>query len=144
VTRRRLAIAACLLWLLGVEVLPAVHQATHASLAPHRHDAGGMIVTVTFGEPTHRHADGTIHSHSDAPPTKRRHRDDRSRVRDDLGHDAAGLAHHATALSAAAPPLTRPLPIDRRPWLVQPRTARVLVSATVPAAAARGPPGWSS
>lgn len=54
VTRRHLAIVACLLWLAGVELLPAIHQARHDELAPHRHDNGGMVVTVSFGEAPHR------------------------------------------------------------------------------------------
>jgi len=29
-SRRRLAVMACLVWLLGVEAMPALHQATHA------------------------------------------------------------------------------------------------------------------
>jgi hypothetical protein len=138
VARRRLAIVACLLWLLGVEVLPAVHQGTHASAAPHRHEAGGMVVTVSFDAPSHRHADGSVHAHHGAAPVKHR-RDTKSRVTGDGAH-ADGLAHHATALIAAAPPLTKPLPVDRRPSFVVREQIQILVSSTVPEAAARGPP----
>lgn len=135
--RRRLALVACVLWLLGVEVLPAVHQGMHASLEPHRHDAGGMIVTVTFDEPAHRHADGSVHAHHGTAPVT--NRDTRNRLRDPSSH-AAGLAHHAEALIAVAPPLSAPIPIDRRPTSVVPLPIRILSSATVPEAAARGPP----
>jgi len=37
-TRARMALAACVLWLVGVEVMPALHEAMHGQLAPHRHD----------------------------------------------------------------------------------------------------------
>jgi len=144
VTRRHLAIVACLLWLAGVELLPAIHQARHDELAPHRHDSGGMVVTVSFGEPAHRHVDGIEHAH--APPIARyapvrpKH-DGKSRLSDGaVGDHAAGLAHHAVALLAPPPPLATPLPVDRRPTFVAPLPTRILISATVPAAAARGPP----
>jgi hypothetical protein len=148
VTRRHLAIVACLLWLAGVELLPAIHQARHDELAPHTHDSGGMVVTVSFGEPPHRHVDGTAHVH--APPVVRyspvrpKH-DGKSRIRDAAGGGhAAGLAHHAVALLAPPPPILTPLPVDRRPTFDAPVESRVLVSATVPEAAARGPPVCAS
>lgn len=139
--RARLAVLACVIWLLGVEVLPALHEATHASAAPHRHIADGLVVTVSFDEPAHRHADGTIHTHTaqDAPPARKPARDRRSRVRDDVPH-AGGLAHHATALIAAAPPLTSPLPVDRRPTLDAQITAPRPVSLDPLGPCARGPP----
>ncbi|MBC7978185.1 MAG: hypothetical protein H7138_24640, partial [Myxococcales bacterium] len=58
--RARLALTACVLWLAGVEGLPAVHEALHGGLAEHRHD-GGSIVVTSFEDTTHRHPDGTIH-----------------------------------------------------------------------------------
>ena len=58
--RARMALAACALWLAGVEALPAVHEGLHDQLAPHRHDAGA-IITVSLEDTTHRHPDGTIH-----------------------------------------------------------------------------------
>jgi hypothetical protein len=76
-------------------------------------------------------------SHASAPVKHRR--DTKSRVRDSGAH-ADGLAHHATALIAAAPPLTAPLPIDRRPIILTSERIQILVSSTVPEAAARGPP----
>lgn len=140
--RRVLAIVACLLWLGGVELLPALHQASHADAAPHTHTADGMVITVSFGEAPHRHDDGSVHRHEDARirygRVKPRH-DQRSRLRDQLDH-AAGLAHHALALRAAAPPVTEPVPVDRLVIFIEPATERLLVSATVPEAAARGPP----
>jgi hypothetical protein len=59
-SRARLALAGCALWLIGVEALPAMHEAMHDRLAPHQH-AAGSIVTVSFEDTTHRHPDGTIH-----------------------------------------------------------------------------------
>ena len=67
--RARLALAACALWLCGVEVLPAIHEGLHHLLAPHRHD-GGTLITVSFEDTTHRHPDGSIHFVAARPPTR--------------------------------------------------------------------------
>lgn len=142
--RARLALGALALWLLGVEVMPAVHQGLHDELAPHRHD-GGALVTVSFEDSTHRHPDGSIHFVAPRPaaPRAARHRPDphdgRPRV-GDASHHADGLAHHAAALAPAAPPVTCPLPIDRRPRTVA--IARSIAPVTLDplAATARGPP----
>ena len=115
-----MALAACALWLAGVEVLPAVHEALHDRLAPHHHH-GGSIVTVSFEDATHRHPDGT------------------PRATEAFGH-AAGLAHHAAALAPAAPPVTEPLPVDRRPILVAAAQILAVVERARIAATARGPP----
>jgi len=137
-----MALAACALWLAGVEVLPSVHESLHDRLAPHHHD-GGSIVTVSFEDATHRHPDGTIHYV--APRPRARHRptsDGQPRATDVSGH-AAGLAHHAAAIAPVAPPVTQPLPVDRRPILVT--AARVLdvVERARVAATARGPPTFA-
>ena len=137
--RARLALAACVLWLAGVEVMPALHEAMHGRLAPHRHD-NGSIVTVSFADTTHRHPDGSIHfvtqgSRAAGKPA----RDGRPRATSGTGH-ADGLAHHAAALAPPVPPLTQPLPIDRRPsWLFVARSIELVTHAPL-AAAARGPP----
>lgn len=133
---------ACLLWLLGVEVLPAIHEGTHASTAPHRHDAGGMVVTVSFDEPTHRHADGSVHAHAAGAhdQAKRRRTEGVTRISGDLPHGADGLAHHAAAIHEVAPPATEPLPIDLRPTLADLDATAELVSLDPLAANARGPP----
>jgi hypothetical protein len=145
-SRARLALAGCALWLIGVEAMPAVHEAMHDRLAPHHH-AAGSIVTVSFEDTTHFHPDGTIHyaapTEQPAPkPGDRTHHDggpqDR-RVSDDANH-AAGLAHHAAALAPAPPPITSPLPVDRRPsWVVVTQSLE-LVARDPLAATARGPP----
>lgn len=143
---------ACALWLGGVEVMPAVHEAMHGQLAPHRHDAGS-IVTVSFEDSTHRHPDGTIHF---ASPTSRparsrpsgKHgplvRGGRPQVSDAAPH-ADGLAHHAAALAPVPPPVTRPLPVDRRPIAAAIARSIELVACDPLAATARGPPtiAWS-
>jgi hypothetical protein len=137
--RARLALAACVLWLAGVEVMPALHEALHDQLAPHRHD-NGSIVTVSFADTTHRHPDGSIHFV--APKTRpagKAPRDNRSHATNGADH-ADGLAHHAAALAPAPPPVTQPLPIDRRPSSLVVARSIELVTRDPLAAAARGPP----
>ncbi|HEX3760437.1 MAG TPA: hypothetical protein VHW23_17095 [Kofleriaceae bacterium] len=141
--RARAAIAAAVLWLAGVEALPAFHEALHDRLAPHVHIAGA-IITVSFEDTTHVHPDGTIHyvARRGAPctaPAGHPMRDGRPRIGDVVGH-AAGLAHHAAAIAPVAPPTVHPLPVDRRPVLVALRDGATLVSRAAPAATARGPP----
>ena len=140
--RARMALAACALWLAGVEALPALHEALHDRLAPHHH-AGGAIVTVSFEDVTHRHPDGTIHFVAPRPHRQRAPvRDGRPRARDLAGH-AAGLAHHAAAIAPAAPPITRPLPVDRQALPVAATAAIELVPRDPLAATARGPPSFA-
>lgn len=137
-----MALAACVLWLAGVEALPGMHEALHAWLAPHRHD-GGSIIVVSFEETTHRHPDGTIHYVSPKPRSGRKPvRDGRPRVTDLAGH-AAGLAHHAAAIAPPAAPILTPLPVDRRPSLlaIAPSVART--SRASVAASARAPPTFA-
>ena len=134
--RARMALAACVMWLTGVELLPAAHEALHAQLAPHRHD-GGSIVVASFEDTTHRHPDGTIHFV--ARGARKVAADGRSRVTGAAGH-ADGLAHHAAALAPAAPPITQPLPIDRRPTTLAIERAVEPVARNPLAPMARGPP----
>jgi hypothetical protein len=142
--RARLALVACSLWVLGVEGLPALHQATHDELAAHRHEHGS-IVTVSFDDTTHRHPDGTIHAaHGADPPSTPRpaHRqsaDGEPTASSGTDH-ADGLAHHAAALASPPPPITRPLPIDRRPSALVVVHTIELVPCDPLAATARGPP----
>jgi len=139
--RARLALVACALWLAGVEVMPALHEAMHGALAAHRHESGS-IVTVSFEDTTHRHPDGSIHF---VAPNRRSHKpaNDGSphatEANPAAGH-ADGLAHHAAALMASSPPVTGPLPIDRRPTLVAVARTREVVPGDPLAATARGPP----
>lgn len=137
-----MALVGVVLWLVGVEALPALHEGLHARLAPHRHDRGS-IVTVSFEDSTHRHPDGSIHFV--APRTKaskaapRARGDGRPRVRDVAAH-AAGLAHHAEAIAPAPPPVTAPLPVDRRPLTLAVVQRVEMVSLDPLAPSARGPP----
>jgi len=143
--RRALAAMTCLLWILGVEVLPALHLALHDT-ATHEHAPSGMIVTVTFGATTHAH-DGTVHAHDAADHAAKLTRTERSPRRDQLaideprsGHVASGLAHRATALHAPPPPLLAPLPVVRLVTNVIASPAGRVAVAFVATADARGPP----
>ena len=141
-SRARLALAGCALWLVGVEAMPALHEALHDQLAPHRHDQGALV-TVSFEDTTHRHPDGTIHyaAPKSRTPKSRPHQPHGAGfcTRDVAGH-ADGLAHHAAAIAPAAPPITHPLPVDRRPILVTDARTIELVARDPLAATARGPP----
>jgi len=137
-----MALAACALWLAGVEALPALHESLHHVLAPHRHDSGSIIV-VSSADITHVHSDGTIHYA--VPRPRHAHkpvRDGRAHATDGAGH-AAGLAHHAAAIAPAAPPITQPLPVDRRPILLEVARTFDLVARDPIAATARGPPAFA-
>lgn len=143
--RAQLALAGVLLWLCGVEALPALHEGLHGRLAAHRHEHGS-IVTASFEDSTHRHPDGSIHFVA-SKPAKPRKAADAGRVRDDgrprardLASHAAGLAHHAEAIAPAAPPVTAPLPVDRRPITLAVERAVAMVSLDPLAPSARGPP----
>ena len=127
----------CVLWLVGVELMPGLHEQLHSILAPHRHD-GGTIVTTSFEDTTHRHPDGTIHYASASAKPKRTPRDGKPRLAG-TQHEA-GLAHHMAALAPAPPPILTPLPIDRRPQLAAIAIACDLISIDPLAAVARGPP----
>lgn len=128
-----------LLWLMGVEALPSLHEGLHGRLAPHRHEHGS-IVTASFEDSTHRHPDGSIHFVAPRPAKSRKAADDgRPRVRDLASH-AAGLAHHAEAIAPAAPPVTTPLPVDRRPITLAAERSVQPVSLDPLAPSARGPP----
>src|SRR4051794_39380962 len=99
--RRAFAMTACLLWLLGVEALPAVHLATHDG--HHTHDASGAIIPL---DDDHGHGDPDIDFvaiDADGHPTP-------ITAFDHPLHAAAGLAHHAVALQQPAPPVLVPLP----------------------------------
>jgi hypothetical protein len=134
-----MALAACLLWLSGVEVLPAIHEGMHDRIAPHRHD-NGSIVVVSFEDTTHRHPDGSIHFVAPRSRTAAKLSRDSRTGAADATHHADGLAHHAAALAPTPPPITRPLPIDRRPSALALERSVELVACDAVAATARGPP----
>jgi hypothetical protein len=148
--RRRLAVMACLVWLLGVEVLPDLHLATHAWLPAHQHDGDApnstelaMTVhaeTTAAAAAAHAH-DGVLHRHGAAQH--------RGRDQDDLegserapapGHGQQSLAHHALALAAPAPAILHPLPVDHVVVPLDHAVAQLVAIAPPPDAAARAPP----
>lgn len=119
--RRSFAISAVLLWLLGVEVLPSIHLATHTH--DHTHAADGTMI-FEHHELDDDH-DGPSQLAFDHVPH---------------GHAAAGIAHHATALHQPPPPILTPVtaPIAET-WTHAAPTARVSIAhASRPTA--RGPP----
>lgn len=144
--RRYTAMLACVLWLLGVEVLPNVHLSKHDE-TPHTHAANGMVITVSFdrsGESgVHRHADGSLHDdHTAASPakTKKRAPIDTSITAPLDNHAATGLAHRAVALLASPLPVLAIARIDVVATdLVVIEEGRATL-AVVTTADARGPP----
>jgi hypothetical protein len=141
--RVRLAVMACALWVLGFEALPDLHIALHDRLAPHRHD-GATIVTVTFGEPVHRHPDGSLHRATDEAPRRRRPDDLHAQLATALAHGDHGLAHHGLAATPPPPPLLRPLPVRRLTTFAIAAQAIAPWSFSPGRAVARGPPRASS
>ncbi|HVK75191.1 MAG TPA: hypothetical protein VM734_17800 [Kofleriaceae bacterium] len=151
--RRHLAVVACLLWLLGVELVPNLHVGLHAQLAPHEHGSGhrhdgsgaadGPVIRVHTGA-THAH-DGVLHSHppeattapvqlAGAPHARA------PRPPAPLDHGAHSLAHHALALQAPPPAVTHPVPVGREVVADAHADAQLTTAAPVPDAAARAPP----
>ena len=132
-TARTLALVAAVLWLAGIELVPNLHLALHASLAAHTHDGD----TTVFAP--HHHADGSEHR----VVMRAGHRVHARGTHDlalELEHGAHSLAHHAAALQPAPAPLLVPLPIDRRPLLAAAIAIIEPSSRVVPRAMARGPP----
>jgi hypothetical protein len=52
--RRRVALALCVLWIVGFELMPWMHVAMHDRIAPHYHDANGTTVYLAEGAPQRR------------------------------------------------------------------------------------------
>lgn len=135
--RRVVATIACLLWLLGVEVLPNLHLASHDA-STHEHTPAGTIVTVTFGSAPHAH-DGSVHSHDAADHAAERR--DELAIDDPVStHVASGLAHRAIALHEPPPPLLAPLPVVQLVTNVVALPAGRVDIAFVATTDARGPP----
>lgn len=133
--RRAFAIAACVLWLLGIEVLPGVHLAHHDH--HHTHAADGSILQLE----DHDH-DALADAHD-----QRRHVDADGQLAIDhpieSGHQAGGVAHHALALHQPSPPLLAPLPVVRGESRVVLAVADLRFTRTMARPAARGPPATS-
>lgn len=148
--RRWLAATACLLWLLGVEVLPSLHLASHEG--DHTHGAGGTIVVVATHDAEHAaaHAAERDHDHlhdraaadHDARPRARRDRKGGPAAIDlaPSAHAAAGVAHHAIALHRPPPPLLEPLAVLRAAWQLEHQQVSRLHDSQRAQPNARGPP----
>lgn len=127
--RRRIARLACLVWLLAVVGLPALHEAHHA--ADHSHAADGAIVS-------HRH---DAHGHHVSAERTTARRAPRQLAIDhpvEPGHQAGGVAHHAIALHQPEPPAIAPAPrveLERDAPIL-----RSHASSFVAHPSARGPP----
>lgn len=125
--RRRLALFACLTWVLAVVGLPALHEAHHD--ADHTHTAAGTIV--------HQH---DAHGHH----VKKAKRNLPRLAIDhpiESGHQAAGVAHHAIALHQALPPALPPV-VELEATITPPLLELPRISiGTQPSA--RGPPTQS-
>lgn len=154
--RRRLALALCVAWLLGVELLPDLHLAMHDRLAAHDHGAGpggdgAPLVYVhldptwhSHGDGAHRH-DGAAHHGAPGPASPARHGINAP----DTGppdhgtaprHGAHSLAHRALAIASPPPAIVEPLPIARLEVPTAAVVARRVTVAPPPPPAARGPP----
>src|SRR5690349_2426181 len=118
---RRVAPACALLWLLGVELAPALHLALHH--ADHTHGADGSIIA---GDDEHHHGEPDF-DHTG------------KLVIDHLPHEAAGLAHHAVALHRPPPPPIPCAPVRALP-IEPPGVCAPLTSIPPLRPTARGPP----
>src|SRR4051812_7563526 len=100
--RRAFALMTGVLWLLGIEVLPDLHLASHHG--DHTHAADGTILTEVDDHDDHDHDDGDHHDHDDG--------DDNQLAIDHPAHahhQAGGISHHAVALHRPPPPLLAPV-----------------------------------
>jgi hypothetical protein len=136
--RQRIALALCVLWLVGFELMPWLHVALHDQLVPHTHDASGAVV-LTEDAP-HEH----VHTHVYPRPPQAHHHhhgaDDLTRLADRLAHGAHALEHHGIAVPVPGPVWLTPLPVDRKPTHLEVVAIARLVSLELARAVARGPP----
>lgn len=129
--RRRIALATAVLWLVAVELLPALHLALHR--ADHTHGLDGAMHALA-------HYRGEAHDHAAA---KRRTSTDLTIDPPSEHHVALGVAHHALATLDPPPPCLAPVgaPIASA-WTYLVEASRV--DATPRARPnARGPPRTS-
>jgi hypothetical protein len=139
--RRRIALALCVLWLVGFELMPWMHVATHDRIAPHYHDANGATIYVASESaiPAGAH----VHTHVyPRLPEKHRGKPDYSlaRLASALAHGDHTLAHHGIAVPVPPPVRLEPLPVDRRPLTLARDVAFEPATRDPLAAVARGPP----
>lgn len=120
---------ACLLWVFGIEALPALHLLHHDD--HHTHDASGAI--VDHGDHTHEQLAAVTSDDHD--------RDHGQLAIDhpvDSGHQAGGVAHHAVAM--VSPVLPAVPPVATHLTELAPHVSRISIVAIGTQPAARGPP----
>src|SRR5262245_15748294 len=107
--RRAFAVAACVLWLLGVEVLPNLHLAVHHD--DHTHAAYGTLGFTDDDDHEHDadHADHDV-DHGDADHDIELDHPEPER------HAAGGISHHAVALHHPPPLPLAPVEVARASW----------------------------
>ena len=142
--RRRIALALCVLWIAGFEVMPWMHVAMHDRIALHYHDANGTTIYIAESDPIPAGVHAHVHTHvyPRLPEHHDKHHDDDgvTRLIGALAHGRNTLAHHGIAVPAPPPVWTEPLPVDRRPITLAREVAPELRSLDPLAAVARGPP----
>jgi len=137
--RARIALALCLVWIVGFELGPWLHVALHDHLAPHHHTAFGEVVDDHDRDAEVDEHGASVHDHdrAAAPHTIT---DADAHLLAALAHGAHSLEHHGVAVPPPAPPVLHPLPIDRRPTFVAAVVAIAPLATPVARALARGPP----
>jgi hypothetical protein len=143
--RQRIALALCVLWVVGFELMPWMHVAMHERIAPHYHDANGTTIYLAEGAP--EPAGGHVHTHvyPRLPEHHAKHKPDgQSRLVGALHHGENTLAHHGIAVPVPPPVWLTPLPVDRRPLTLARVVAHEPISREAVRAVARGPPRESS
>ena len=139
--RRRVALALCVLWIVGFELMPWMHVAAHDRIAPHYHDANGATIYVADSAPVPAGAHVHTHVYPRLPEHHGRHHDDgQSRLVGALAHGQNTLAHHGIAVPTPPPVWLEPLPVDRRPVTLARQVALAPHALDPLAAVARGPP----
>ncbi len=142
--RRRIALALCVLWLVGFELMPWMHVATHDRIAPHYHDANGATIYVVSESAIPAGAHVHTHVYPQLPAKREKPDFSVSRLAGALAHGDHTLAHHGIAVPAPPPVWLTPLPVDRRPFTYARAVALEPISRDPLAAVARGPPASSS
>ena len=143
-----MAIAAIVLWIVGIEFLPNVHLALHDH--DHTHNDDGTIVTVRFGG-SHRHDDGTEHEHGaervyrSKAKLAAKQAPDRQTFDDPPSHHAAaGIAHRLLAFHEAEPPPVAPPHVPHATESRASEPSPIYIASFVTGTSARGPPANSS
>jgi hypothetical protein len=133
------ALAACLMWLLGFEVAPLAHIATHVRGERHHHDATGATARDAESH-EHGHEHGQEHGHVHIHESDRDTKGAPGVEGSPAPHGAHSLLHRGIA--ALAPKVPTPVvPPPAIHALVSLRAPRDLIASRAPESArARGPP----